>query len=648
MPIETLIPGENPIELVAYHIELARHYPNWAMETKYLFVKNVRPNWVIFDVGAGVGCFSVLFSRLAIEGHIYAFEPTATVEMLRANLARNGCSNVQVEHVALGSKTGAIEDSISQVWGHKPERQVYPFYRLDDYVRNNNIAKLDCILIDVDSFAFEVLLGARETLHTLKPIIVVKLSHALSLRNQSNLKALEWLGEQGVEEVLSLDGCTFVITPGRRPSSTYSVQQTISIAIADARELPPPNDASTIKVTRSIDPHHAAIVHGDAQLTVLLGGSAIEVVTAEPQWAYSVAFAMPSELEPDPSLRILIDLEVLNGRIGVGCLGRDGQYSGPERQISPGGRRAVLLPVSDPANLVEVMLRNGSAQGQRSTVRIHGLKIGHLIEAPTAETQVSVKELARRVQAAVNSDGHNDGFEQPLSDDVVEVVNYEQLGATLGFRETFIQPAGSGDRPLAFWRMERDDAPIFRFVYRNFNPRRHLEFGTWEGFGVVACAESCAAEIWTLNLPEGEKTCEGHALYARPGEDGGLVQTDAGESIGHLYREAGYSDRVHQILCDSTQWSHEGIGPGFFDTVLIDGGHTPATVAADTDKAIPLVRSGGIVMWHDFCPDEEALSAHVAPRGVVEAIVRNHPRWRESFSKLFWARPSWVLIGVRR
>ncbi len=93
--------------------------------------------------------------------------------------------------------------------------------------------------------------------------------------------------------------------------------------------------------------------------------------------------------------------------------------------------------------------------------------------APTVETQLSVKELARRLHVAVNSDGRNGGFDQPLSDGVVGVVNYEQLGATLGFREKFIQPPGSGEGALPFWRMERDDAPIFRFVYRNFNPRRH-------------------------------------------------------------------------------------------------------------------------------------------------------------------------------
>ena len=379
-PIQSLVPGGEPVELVAYYDEFDWYYRTCELETKHWFVKNVQPDWEIFDVGANVEVYSVLFSRLAYLGHVVAFEPTVTADMLRANLAHNGCQNVQVQQIAIGSMTGSVEDGIYRIWGKEPERQVYPFYRLDDYVRNNNITKLDCIKIDVDSFDFEVLLGARETLRTLKPIVVVELNHALSRRNQSNVKALEWLYEQGIEEVLSLDGDNFVITPGRRPSATYAVQGSISIAFADTREMPWAEDEGAIKILKSIDPRHAAVVHGDARITVLPGGSQIEVLTGEPQWAYSVAFAMPAELEPDPDLRIQIDLEVLKGRVGVGCLSKDGQYIGPERQIGPGGRRALLLPVSDPTKLAEIMLRNASADTGRSTARVYGVKVGRLID----------------------------------------------------------------------------------------------------------------------------------------------------------------------------------------------------------------------------------------------------------------------------
>jgi hypothetical protein len=44
---------------------------------------------------------------------------------------------------------------------------------------------------------------------------------------------------------------------------------------------------------------------------------------------------------------------------------------------------------------------------------------------------------------AVNSEGRNEGFRPAVSDGAIEVVGYDQLGAALGFAETFVQPAES-------------------------------------------------------------------------------------------------------------------------------------------------------------------------------------------------------------
>jgi hypothetical protein len=54
------------------------------METKWWFVDNVQSVWCIFDIGANVGYYSILFSQLAPNGKIFAFEPTSTEAMLRA------------------------------------------------------------------------------------------------------------------------------------------------------------------------------------------------------------------------------------------------------------------------------------------------------------------------------------------------------------------------------------------------------------------------------------------------------------------------------------------------------------------------------------------------------------------------------------
>ena len=47
---------------------------------------------------------------------------------------------------------------------------------LDEYIKRNNIDKLNIIKIDVDGYDYKVLLGALETLKRFKPTLFVELS----------------------------------------------------------------------------------------------------------------------------------------------------------------------------------------------------------------------------------------------------------------------------------------------------------------------------------------------------------------------------------------------------------------------------------------------------------------------------------------
>lgn len=216
--------------------------------------------------------------------------------------------------------------------------------------------------------------------------------------------------------------------------------------------------------------------------------------------------------------------------------------------------------------------------------------------------------------------------------------------------------------------MERDDGPIFRFIYQHFQPRRHLEFGTWQGFGTCLCLESCAATVWTLNLPDGESKSDGSWAYGERvidetnaptgavrlnfGEDESgprtYHRTDAGSYIGRLYREKGLGHRVCQIYCDSQKWDAQAYPPGFFDSVLIDGGHQPEVVISDTRKAVPLLRSGGVMLWHDFCPKNEALDHFPVIKDVHIAMKTLLPEIHSQFSQLVWINPSFILLGIKR
>ncbi|MCC6908026.1 MAG: class I SAM-dependent methyltransferase [Phycisphaerales bacterium] len=212
--------------------------------------------------------------------------------------------------------------------------------------------------------------------------------------------------------------------------------------------------------------------------------------------------------------------------------------------------------------------------------------------------------------------------------------------------------------------MEENDEPILRYLYRHARPRRHLEFGTWEGRSALACLQECEATVWTINLREGEADEQGRWAYDAWLDESGIardeslvtrtarngrtvVRTDALGAIGHLVHEAGLGHRLCQVYCDSRQWDASNLPDGFFDSALIDGGHTAEVVTSDTLNALRLVRSGGLLLWHDYCPDPLAQETCASICGVVEAISRLAPAIRRNCSDWFWIEPSWILLAVR-
>lgn len=207
----TDIPGKDPIELKSYYHEFAWYYPNCELETKKWFVENAKRDWVYLDCGANIGYYSILFSRLSQDGHIYAVEPTITIEMMMENLAFNHCQNVSAFKLALGQHPGRRVEKIYRLWGSPPEEIEYEFTTIDIWVNELKIEKLDCIKIDVDSFDFEVLLGAEKTLERYDPWLVVELNHALGVRGYSNMGALKWLKSHGYDCALVLDNDNFIL-----------------------------------------------------------------------------------------------------------------------------------------------------------------------------------------------------------------------------------------------------------------------------------------------------------------------------------------------------------------------------------------------------------------------------------------------------
>ena len=181
----------------------------------------------------------------------------------------------------------------------------------------------------------------------------------------------------------------------------------------------------------------------------------------------------------------------------------------------------------------------------------------------------------------------------------VPALPVDDIGAVFSWSETIKFPEKWRTLPLPAWEMAADDC-ILRYVFRNFRPGRHLEFGTWLGDGVLRCVEECDATVWTINLPQGESGEHGEWIYSAVAEDtlmagvqssetlvtadGTWVRTDARGLIGRKYLNAGWGSRVCQIYSDTRTWDTRHYPRGFFDSAFIDGGHAYDVVANDTRR----------------------------------------------------------------
>lgn len=148
---------------------LIQEYGNWELDVCALLERTLQPGMTFVDVGANIGYFSVLASKLVgSEGRVFAVEPDPrTLSLLRANLRRHGCANTTVLPIAAHSKTGHVPFVVNPEGaagsGIDPEAKdavMVPSARLDDVIEGS----VDVIKIDVERAEHLVVRGAEQTL----------------------------------------------------------------------------------------------------------------------------------------------------------------------------------------------------------------------------------------------------------------------------------------------------------------------------------------------------------------------------------------------------------------------------------------------------------------------------------------------------
>jgi FkbM family methyltransferase len=158
-------------------------------ETRWL-KKQVKADWVFFDVGANFGYYSMIVSKFSGgQARIYAFEPFAPIfASLQRNKELNGLENVLTFKLALSDKEGEIEflappvgnlggGKISPVKVDAQPRAVSERVKtttLDAFAQSHAVAKIDFIKVDVEGAEMMLLSGAKETIGRCKPVMMIE------------------------------------------------------------------------------------------------------------------------------------------------------------------------------------------------------------------------------------------------------------------------------------------------------------------------------------------------------------------------------------------------------------------------------------------------------------------------------------------
>lgn len=179
------------------------------------------PGRVAFDVGANVGFFTLLASRLVgSSGSVVAFEPMpSNVAALRRHMELNQVRNVTIFEAAVSDHHGTARFSPS--WNPSMGRLSeggeleVEIVSLDDLVGGGTVPAPDLLKVDVEGAEMQVLLGGLRCLRENRPAIVLS-AHSWCLFEECRALLV------GLDYVLDIakdgseDGDYLVIARGQR------------------------------------------------------------------------------------------------------------------------------------------------------------------------------------------------------------------------------------------------------------------------------------------------------------------------------------------------------------------------------------------------------------------------------------------------
>jgi FkbM family methyltransferase len=142
------------------------------------FVEYVKPGCVVFDIGANVGYYTLLASKLVGgNGEVICFEPEPVNLMyLKKHIAMNAVGNAKVIEAAVSDRDGEVSfrrgDHETSTGRISSDGQLkVPSVTIDSLVGSGSIPPPAFLKIDIEGAEYHALCGTQKTLIAHHPII---------------------------------------------------------------------------------------------------------------------------------------------------------------------------------------------------------------------------------------------------------------------------------------------------------------------------------------------------------------------------------------------------------------------------------------------------------------------------------------------
>ncbi len=189
------------------------------------FESFLKPGMTVADIGANAGYYSLIASPKILSGRVYSFEPSPlSYKELKENITLNKISNIIPINMGISSLTTESSFYISnadntgmsgltRAGNFSGSVETIQLTTLDEFVRKEEIDKIDIIKMDIEGAEVQALMGMQNTIAMHRPIIFAEVCQELLTRFNNTVneiyvlmkakdyKAYQLMPENGIMEV---------------------------------------------------------------------------------------------------------------------------------------------------------------------------------------------------------------------------------------------------------------------------------------------------------------------------------------------------------------------------------------------------------------------------------------------------------------